>query len=66
MKIMVKASGNDKWQKVDERTFGKEAELQELLSSNPDLIPMELLGDERSRFGFGSARRVFPGPATLI
>jgi hypothetical protein len=47
MKIMIKARGNDKWQKVDERTFGKEAELQELLSSNPDLIPVEMLGDER-------------------
>jgi hypothetical protein len=61
MKIMVKASGNDKWQKVDERAFGKEAELQELLSSNPDLIPVELLGDERKPIRIWLREASLPG-----
>lgn len=47
MKIMVRAAAADKWQKVEEKPFGKEAELQMLLATNPDLIPVQLLGDDR-------------------
>src|SRR5438132_11576476 len=47
MKIMAKERGGDKWQTVEERAFGKEVELQALLSGNPDLIPVDMLDDGR-------------------
>jgi hypothetical protein len=61
MKIMVKGSGRDKWQKVEERAFVKEAELQELLSGNPDLIPVEMLGDERKPIRVSIREAHLPG-----
>lgn len=61
MKIMVKTSGKGNWQKVEEWAFGKEAELQELLSSNPDLIPVEMLGDERKPIRVSVREAGLPG-----
>lgn len=61
MKIMVKASGKGNWQKVEEWAFGKEVELQELLSTNPDLIPVEMLGDERKPIRVSVREAGLPG-----
>lgn len=61
MKIMVKGNGAGKWQKIEEKAFEKETELQELLSSNPDLIPVELLGDERKPIRVSIREAGLPG-----
>ncbi len=61
MKIMVKGSGSSRWLKIEERAFGKEVELQELLSSNPDLIPVEMLGDERKPIRVSIREAGLPG-----
>lgn len=47
MKIMVRTDAKGRWQKVDEKTFERETELQLLLYSNLDLIPVEMLDAER-------------------
>jgi hypothetical protein len=47
MQIMVHSTAGDKWQKVMDKAFARESELQTLLLRNPDLIPMEVIGSDR-------------------
>jgi hypothetical protein len=61
MKIMVKTNSKGMWQKVEEWAFGKEVALQELLAANPDLIPVEMLGDERKPFRVSVREAGLPG-----
>jgi hypothetical protein len=61
MKIMVKPNGQTRWQKVEERAFEQEKNLQELLADNLDLIPVEMLGDERKPFCVSLREAGLPG-----
>ena len=48
MKIMLKSSGEEKWQKISEKGYANESALQEILGMSPDLIPVgELSGGRK-------------------
>jgi hypothetical protein len=48
MKIMFRPRHNaGKWTTLDERIYANEAELQKFLMDNPDLLPVDVLGEYR-------------------
>src|SRR5437016_5240435 len=64
MKIMLREQGKGKWLKVDEHDYEKEAELQQFLLKNPDLIPAELLGEDRKSIAVWISEVGLPGSGT--
>jgi RecB family endonuclease NucS len=60
MKIMVRRTGT-RWEKVEDKTFAKEAELQRLLVDNPDLIPVELVEADRKPISVAIPEAGLPG-----
>jgi len=61
MKIMVRAQSKDKWDKVSEHSYENESDLQQFLVKNPDLIPVDILGEGRKPIAVSIPEAGLPG-----
>src|SRR3989338_8787891 len=61
MKIMIKTNEKEKWQKVNEKGYARESELQEILGASPDLIPVGELGGGRKQIKVAIREGGLPG-----
>ena len=59
MKIIVRTK--ERWEKVSERSYAKESELQDILADSPDLIPISELGGGRKSIKIAIREAGLPG-----
>ena len=58
---MIRTKDKEKWEKVSERGYAKESELQKILADSPDLIPIRELGGGRKSIKVAIREAGLPG-----